>query len=132
MEDGNDIYYIGAKKEDNGIMRRVAYDATLVTKGNCIIFICDGQGSIGYSNYMNEDFIGSTTLSVGYNEHLNKYVGLFIVAILDLERPKYGYGRKYRNTLLTTEIRLPVDANGEPDWKFMENYIKSQHYADMI
>ena len=52
-----------------------------ITKGNCIVFICDGQGSVGYSNYMNIDFIGSTTLTAGYNQHLNKYIGLFLVTI---------------------------------------------------
>jgi hypothetical protein len=132
LADGNDIYYIGAKKNDNGIMKKAAYNTDLITKGNCIVFICDGQGSVGYSNYMNIDFIGSTTLSVGYNNNLNKYVGLFIVAILDLERPKYSYGRKYRKYLSETVIKLPMDKNGEPDWLFMENYIKALLYSDKI
>jgi hypothetical protein len=132
LSDGNDIYYIGAKKNNNGIMRKVAYDNELVTKGNCIAFICDGQGSVGYSNYINVDFIGSTTLSVGYNDNLNKYIGLFLVAVFDLERPKYSYGRKYRKYLSETIIKLPIDKNGEPDWQFMGNYIKALPYSDKI
>jgi hypothetical protein len=132
LSDGNDIYYIGAKKNNNGIMRKVAYDNELVTKGNCIAFICDGQGSVGYSNYINVDFIGSTTLSVGYNDNLNKYIGLFLVAVFDLERPKYSYGRKYRKYLSETIIKLPIDKTGEPDWQFMENYIKALPYSDKI
>jgi hypothetical protein len=130
--DGNDIYYVGAKKNDNGIMKKVAYDNDLVTKGNCMVFICDGQGSVGYSNYMDIDFIGSTTLSVGYHAKLNKYTGLFLTAVLDLERPKYSYGRKYRKFLPETKIKLPADQNGEPDWQYMENYIKSLPYSDKI
>jgi hypothetical protein len=132
LADGNDIYYIGAKKNNNGIMKKVAYDSDFVTKGNCIVFICDGQGSVGYSNYVDTDFIGSTTLSVGYNNNLNKYIGLFIVTVLDLERPKYSYGRKYRKYLSETKIKLPVDKNGEPDWIFMENCIKALPYSDKI
>ena len=54
-------------------MKKVAYNEQLVTAGNCIIFICDGQGSVGYTNYMDRDFIGSTTLTVGRNKNLNKY-----------------------------------------------------------
>jgi hypothetical protein len=130
--DGDDIYYVGAKKNDNGIMKKVVYDSGLVTKGNCIIFICDGHGSVGYSNYMDIDFIGSTTLSVGYHAKLNKYTGLFLTAVLDLERPRYSYGRKYRKSLPETKIKLPTDKNGEPDWQFMENYIKSLPYSDKI
>ena len=28
-----------------------------------------------------------------------------------------------------TEISLPVDQSGDPDWKFMEDYIKSLPYS---
>ena len=52
--------------------------------------------------------------------------------ILDLERPKYSYGRKYRKFLPDTEVRLSTDKNGEPDWQFMEQYIKSLPYSDWI
>lgn len=92
LEDGTDIEYVGAKKDDNGVMNLVKYNESLVTKGNCIIFICDGQGSVGYANYIDHDFIGSTTLSVGYNSHLNEKNGLFIVTVLDLERYRYSLG----------------------------------------
>lgn len=132
LGEGNDIDYIGAKKNDNGVIKRAAYDEKLVTKGNCIAFICDGQGSVGYTNYMDRDFIGSTTLSVGRNEHLNKYNALFLVTILDLERPKYSYGRKYRKHLFQTRIKLPATKEGGPDYEFMENYIKSLKYSDRI
>lgn len=131
LSDGDECYYIGAKKNDNGVMRRVAYDKELITKGNCIVFICDGQGSVGYTNYMNHDFIGSSTLTVGYSEWINKYIGLFLVSVLDLERVKFSFGRKYRTKLADTLIRLP--AKGEsPDWAYMESYIKSLPYSDRI
>lgn len=125
LEDGTDLYYVGAKKSDNGVIKKVKYDEELVTKGNCIVFICDGQGSIGFNNYMDQDFIGSTTLMAGYNSNLNKYNGLFIVAVLDLERPKFSFGRKRKKTLGDTAIKLPVDCNGEPDFIYMENFIRN-------
>jgi len=132
LSDGDDIFYIGAKKTDNGIMKKTAFNEDLVTKGNCIVFICDGKGSVGYSNYMNTDFIGSTTLSVGYNDNLDQYTGLFIVTVLDLERPKYSYGRKYRKYLSETTIKLPKDKEGNPDWEYMRDYIKSLPYSNKI
>lgn len=125
---GDDISYIGAKKSNNGVMKRVMYDEQLVTKGNCIVFICDGQGSVGYTNYMEEDFIGSTTLLVGYNDHLNPMTGLYLVTILDMERPKYSFGRKYRKNLSKTMIKLPADKEGRPDWRFMEQFMCSLKY----
>jgi len=132
LSDGNDCYYIGAKKSDNGVMRCVAYDGELITKGNCVVFICDGQGSVGYSNYMDKDFVGSTTLTVGRNRYINKYVGMFLVSVLDLERPKYSFGRKYRTKLADTIIKLPKRSDCAPDWDYMEKYIKSLPYSDRI
>ncbi len=149
LEDGTDINYIGAKKSDNGIMRKVSVDKNLISKGNGIMFICDGEGSVGYSNYMDTDFIGSTTTSVGYDEALNAYNALFIVTILDKEKFKFSYGRKYRAHIEEIFIKLPTlcDADGTcvidssykysdkgyiPDWNYMENYIKSLPYGDRI
>lgn len=128
LEEGDEIEYIGAKKEDNGVMGLVKYNKSLVTKGNCIIFICDGQGSVGYANYIDHDFIGSSTLSVGYNTNLNDKNGLFIVTVLDLERYRYSFGRKYKPNLAKAKIKLPATTAGNPDWEFMENYITSRQY----
>lgn len=128
LEDGNDIEYIGAKKNDNGFMRFVKYEESLITKGNCIIFICDGQGSVGYTNYIDHDFIGSTTLSVGYNDRLNEKTGMFIVTVLDLERYRYSFGRKYKTNLSKVSIKLPANKQGEPDWDFMEDYISNLNF----
>lgn len=136
LEDGNEIDYIGAKKDDGGIMYKVMHNPDLETRGNCIIFICDGQGSVGYTNYRQFDFIGSTTLSVGRNNNLNKYTGLFLVTILDRERYRFSFGRKYRTNLGKLKIKLPCkcDEKGKivPDWKYMEDYIKHLPYGDII
>ena len=149
LDNGNDINYIGAKKNNNGVMRRVVRVESLVSKGNGIMFICDGEGSVGYTNYMDEDFIGSTTTSIGYDEALNPYVALFLVTILDKEKFKYSYGRKYRTHINEAIIKLPIQRNlkGDPiidaskkyskegyipDWTFMENYIKALPYGDRL
>ena len=129
LEEGSDVEYIGAKKSDGGFMEWVKNVPELTTRGNCIVFICDGQGSVGYTNYIDHDFIGSTTLSVGRNTNLNRYNAMFIVTILDKERYRYSFGRKYKTNLTKTMIRLPAKKNPngkyEPDWDFMEKYIKT-------
>ena len=141
LVNGDDINYIGAKKRDNGVMKRVKLVPELVTKGNGVLFICDGEGSVGYTNYIDKDFIGSTTVSIGYDENLNKYNALFIVTVLDKEKFKYSFGRKYRKNIDKVQIKLPVceDENGIvidklskysdegyiPDFKYIEDYIKS-------
>lgn len=129
LPDGDEVYYLGAKKKDSCIVKKVQSVPDLESTGNCIVLITDGDGSIGYSNYIKFDkFIGTVNLVSCYNdEHLNEYTGLFLVTILDKERYKYSFGRKYKNSIPFTEIKLPVDSNGEIDWDYMENYIKEKN-----
>lgn len=131
LSDGTECFYVGAKKNDNGVMLHCAYDEDLIQKGNCIIFICNGQGSVGYANYMDVDFIGTTDIVAGYNENLNQYNGLFIATVLCQERPKYSFGRKWKTHLKDTVIKLPQTLDGNPDWKYMEQYIKSLNHKPL-
>lgn len=126
LKDGS-IPYVGATNKNNGVVRFVEYDPDLITEGNCIAFICDGEGSLGFSVYKSEKFIGSTTVKVGRNKFLNKYNGLFISNISDRAREYYNYGYK-RNTknLKKEKIVLPVTRSNEPDWRFMEDFIKEE------
>lgn len=145
LEEGSDIWYIGAKKKDNGLMKKVKKVENLISKGNCVVMIADGQGSVGYANYMPNNFIGSTTLYAGYSDELDKYVGLFLVSIFSTNRFRYNYGRKWNGSrLANSEILLPVviDEKGLPildqhlrpipDYDFMRNYIKSLSYSSRL
>ena len=132
LDDGDDCLYLGAKKDDNCVMQRCARNPDLVQPGNCIVFICNGEGSVGYANYMDREFIATTDLVMGYAEKLNKYNGLFIVTILDRERPKYSFGRKWKTHLRDTIIKLPKTKDGKPDWDEMERRIKVLPYGDRM
>ena len=132
LEDGEDCLYLGAKKEDNCVMRHCAKNPNLLQPGNCVVCICDGQGSVGYANYMDREFIATPNLVMGYSERLNKYNGLFIATILDRERPKYSFGRKWKTHLRDTVIRLPKTKDGKPDWDEMERRIRTLPYGDRI
>lgn len=132
LPEGDEYYYIGAKKRSNGVMCRCGYDVDLISKGNCIVFICNGQGSVGYALYMDKDFMASGDLVLGYNEYINKYTGLFLVTILDKERFKYSFGRKYGKYLPKTEILLPTSDGINPDWDYMERFVKQLPFGDAI
>ena len=137
LQDGDDTVYIGAKKTDNGFMRRVKNNLNLASDGNGIVFIGGGQGSVGYSLYQPRSFIGSSSLSVGYHRKLNEYNALFLVTILDLERYRYSFGREYgKDVVENAIIKLPAKSGKageyEPDWQFMEDYIKSLPYSSNL
>lgn len=60
---------------------------------------------------------------------MNKYVALFLVTILNLEKYRYNYGRKASQTRLqSTSIKLP-EKNGKPNFEFMKIFIQSLPYS---
>jgi len=65
--------------------------------------------------------------------NINVYTKLFIVAVLNGDKYRYSYGRQYRQKDIKKHvIKLPVTAKGEPDWDYMEKYIKALPYSDRI
>lgn len=57
---------------------------------------------------------------------MNNLMGLFIVTIINNERYKFSYGRAvYSNEIARMEIKLPATKEGQPDWRYIENYMKS-------
>lgn len=81
---------------------------------------------------------------------LNKNIGIFISSVIKKEQYKFSYGRAvYSTEASNMVIELPIQRNPDgmpyidetyeysengyvPDWKFMENYIKSLPYGDRI
>ncbi|MDI6414856.1 restriction endonuclease subunit S [Solobacterium moorei] len=122
----NGVSYVGATNRNNGVLDFVEEDLKMQYKGNCIAFIRNCEGSMGYSIYKKESFIATQDISVGYNEKLNEYSAKFITTIADRVRGKYTFGYKRNQTRLKKEIlTLPIDENGDPNWAYMENFIKS-------
>ncbi|MCI6312430.1 MAG: restriction endonuclease subunit S [Helicobacter sp.] len=128
------ISFLSATINNNGTSEFVDSN-TLRQKGNCIMFINQGDGGAGYSVYKYEDFISTTSNSFGYAKWINKYTGLFVACILCRFKYKYsfGYGRTEQR-LKNDKIMLPIDSKGNPNWQFMENYMKNieQKYINNI
>ena len=60
---------------------------------------------------------------------LNRYIALFLTTIINTEQYRYNYGRKSsQSRMKTISIKLPTK-NNQPDFKYMESYIKSLKYS---
>lgn len=133
FEPDDHIRYITRTADNNGcemVAVRSEVLPNLIEKGNAI--------SIGDTTatcfYQDEEFItGDHMVVVRADSWLNKYTGLFVVAMLQGEQYKYSYGRAFlMDRIKETVIKLPVDTDGNPDWQFMENYIKALPYGDRL
>ncbi len=124
--DSNGISYLGATNRNNAVLNFVKPKENLIQRGNCIVFIRNGEGSIGYSVYKAEDFIATSDVTCGYADFLNKYIGWFITTVADKVRGKYNFNYKRSDTRLKREsLMLPINGTGEPDFAYMEAYSRN-------
>ena len=146
---GNEIIFVGAIDKNNGISeyynRQDIEDASKtgdennsplsskIFKSNSITV--SNNGSVGYAFYQEEPFTCSHDVNPLYllphwNKELNPYIAVFLCTLIEKERYRWTYGRKWRpKRMPSSMIKLPVDKDGNPDWTFMENYIKSMPYS---
>ena len=85
--------------------------------------------------YQSEDFISCGDVNVLYpkSDNFNKYNAMFFIPILELEKFRFGYGRKSSlDRIKQLIIKLPTTPEGEPDYQFMEDYIKTLPYSKYI
>ena len=94
----------------------------------------NNNGSVAESFYQPIPFCSTSDVSIFSPKFdMNKYVGLFLSALIRKEKYRYNYGRKWVISRMNkSKIKLPVDNDGNPDWQFMENYIKSLPYSSSL
>jgi hypothetical protein len=120
--------YVTTQSSNNGVNGFYNY---YTETGNVLVI---DSAVAGYCSYQEKNFSASDhveKLTPKFN--LNKYTGLFLVSLINKEGYRYNYGRKCNQVQIkNTIIKLPADKNGEPDWQFMENYIKALPHSDKI
>ncbi len=125
---GNELNYISRTTYNNGLQCRIKDNDFNKCKTKCISI----GGETASIFYQDKEFITGNNITLLYNENLNKYNGLFIVSVLSKEKYKYSYGRAFNKEHIENTIILLPAKNNEPNWEYMENYIKSLSYADKI
>ena len=124
---------ITATSENNGVVDHIGYDDF---KENKKVFqdklTIDMFFNVFYHDYEYFSDDNVHTL-IPKRATLNRYVCLFLVTVLKQLQYKYDFGRQVRLQRLDfDEIKLPVDKRGNPDWKFMEDYVKTLPYSSNI
>lgn len=120
--------YVTTSATDNGV---AGFYSRKTEEGN---IICIESACAAYSTYQAEPFSASDHVEKCIPKfEMNAYIAMFLVTILNMDQYKYSYGRKCNQIRIRDRIiKLPVDSNGDPDWQFMEHYIKSLKMAIML
>ena len=134
IESGKDIYaveriegdipYVTSGSQNNGIGYFVANKNKTLDKGY-IAF--NRNGAVGLAFYhpywsvMGNDCRKIHILKADENI----YVGLFISTAISMQSKSFSYSRKLGTARANKlQVMLPVDDNDEPDYQFMEDYMK--------
>ncbi|MDD4877431.1 MAG: restriction endonuclease subunit S [Candidatus Nanoarchaeia archaeon] len=124
---GGDIPYIASSKKNNGITNTINPPEFMKLYRN--VLTLNNSGSVGYCFYQESDIVCSDHVTVIWikdeNVKLNPYTALYLKPIIESMQYKFNFAREISDARLNKEkILLPTDKNGNPDWYFMENYIK--------
>ena len=122
MKEGN-INFIGSSAINNGVTNHIS-NSERVHPANLITV--SYNGSIGEAFYQNEPFWASDDVNVFYPKFEQNFeIAMFLIPLIRKVGEKYKFVEKWKlEDICDDKIKLPVNENSEPDWKYMENYIK--------
>ena len=115
--------FVSAIDSNNGISCFI--DKMPIHEGNVITV--NYNGSVAESFYQFYPFWASDDVNVLYPNgwNLTPAIGLFLSTVIRNEKFRFSYGRKWKiERMIETEIWLPSDNDGNPDWQYMGDYIK--------
>lgn len=129
-DEGN-VPFVASGNYNNGVLKYLSpkKDENL-DKGNCItVSPIDGSAF-----YQKDDFLGrggaGSSIILLYNDKLNEYSGYFIATVIRAVCKKYYYSDMANKDVIAEEpIKLPVDENHQPDFSYMESYMKNREIA---
>lgn len=124
--------YITRTSFNNGTEKFILEDINFdenINNQNCISI--GGEGLVAF--YQQNKFIAGNNITLLYNKNLNKYNSMFLNTLLTKQlKEKFNYGRgATKERISQLKIKLP-SKNGNPDFEYMENYIKSLSYSSSL
>ena len=122
--EGN-IPYVSSSAMNNGVDAFIGNDGHIRKYENCITLA--NSGSVGTAFYHCYEFIASDHVTALQSSKLNKYSYLFVATMVSRLQGKYSFNREINDLRINREkVLLPVDDEGQPDYAFMEQYIRER------
>jgi len=119
-----DIPYVGASQFNNGVTDYIGNNERIHPGG--VLTVCY-NGPVGTTFYQHNDFWATDDVNVLYPVNkVSPEALLFIVPIIERIGSNYAYVDKWKlDDMKAANIKLPVDATGNPDWAYMESTMKT-------
>lgn len=125
-----EIPLVSASARNNAVTGRVKRTPS----GGAGCITVNGNGSVGETFYQPEPFAATGDVHVlTPKTPLTPEASLFVCQAIRRAGEGYNYGRKWGlEAVKKTVIKLPADANGDPDWVTMTEYIQGLPYSAAI
>lgn len=122
-----EIPFIGRSSLNNGFQGEYEIADEKIVLKNCITVSMVGEPRSFYQEF---NFACSQNILILRNdERLNKYSSQFMCSIINNYLVSGGYGYGYPvglSRVKRSKLLVPVDDDNNPDWQFMEDYIKQE------
>ena len=116
------IPYVSSTSLNNGVDNFIGNDTGVRIFQDCLSLA--NSGSVGSCFYEPFKFVASDHVTHLKNNY-SKYTYLFLACLLNRLSEKYNFNREINDDRISREkILLPVTPKGEPDYTYMENYMK--------
>ncbi len=125
------IRFVGASEKHNGITDR--NDLTPTFKGGQLTVVYNGN-SVGWAFYQDQPFFASDDVNVlDPRRPVSVHALLFVAAVIKHNRSRYTYGYKWNLArMVETPVRLPSTAVGDPDWNYMDEFMKGLPFSSLL
>lgn len=121
------VPYISSTASNNGVDNFIGNTDKVRIFSNCLTIA--NSGSVGASFYHPYKFVASDHVTHLKEENMNEYIYLFISTMTNRFSEKYNFNREINDFRISREkILLPINTKGQPDYKYMEQYIKNMKY----
>ena len=120
------IPLVSAKKCDNGYKSFISDNGKRLYEGHCLTLNNDGDGGAGLAYYQPTKMaLDSHVTALLPRVEMSMHSLLFIARCISKQRSLFGHGRSINASRLRTfRLMLPVTESGQPDYDFMEEYMK--------
>lgn len=127
------VNFVGKSSDNCGVITKLNLPLLMRyhDQGNITVSM---DGVVGNVNLQTDRFITFHNVAVLHQRcNVSAFAKLFLCCVIHHISWRFNNVRKWNmQRMLSTEIKLPTTSTGEPDWNFMELYMKSLPYSDLL
>lgn len=117
------VPYVSSTANNNGVDDYIEASAGTRVFKNCISLA--NSGSVGTAFYEPFAFVASDHVTSLECKEANEYIYLFLTTVLEQQGSNFNFNREINDLRIKKmRVMLPVTDDGQPDYQFMEDYVR--------